>query len=430
MRRLNLFQSTMLRWRELYPYSAVHAVQVAAPLDAQGLERDIGRALDGLGLTGLVLDSRARRYAWLGGAAAVSLRVVAGGANPASVLDEEMERELNAAFPADGRFDPFRFFAVDAGASFHLGVAYDHFVAGGDSIARLLKRIVEGDGEARSAAAPASPYAPAYARLFWREKGALLAGTASLSRLAAEARRAARPRYQSPEDGYNAFVRCRIGVEERAALVRTAERWQVSLNDLLLAIVLTAFSPLALARRSSLRRTDIALASIVNIRRQLGPEAEGAFGPGLASFRVGHAVPPGIGLRDLTAAVHAQTDRVRRGKLYLQTLLAMALAGFQWRFLSRERRLRFFAKHYPVWAGVTPLNINPVWGASGDAAPPRYVRAVSTGPLAPMIIALTTCGEAIEAGISYRRTVYGRDAAEGIAAGMLDSIGQLEHRAP
>jgi hypothetical protein len=426
MRRLNLFQATMLRWRELYPYSAVHAVQVSRPLDTAGLERDIGRVLEGLGLTGLMLDSRAGRYAWLGGASRAGLRVVAGGADPGRVLDEEMERQLNTSFAADGRFDPFRFFAVDAGGSFHLGVAYDHFVAGGDSIGRLLKHIVDGGTYVRPDQTQASPYAPSYARLFWRENCALLAGIASLPRLAAECRRAARPRYQTPGDGYNAFARFRVGAKERAALVRTAASWQVTLHDLLLAIALAAFSPLAPARRSSPRRTDIALASIMNLRSQMGSEAAHAFGPCLASFRVGHAVPPGIGLRDLTAAVHAQTNRVRQGKLYLQTLLAMALAGFEWRFLSLERRLRFFAKHYPVWAGLTPLNINPLWGA-GDAEAPQYVRAVSTGPIAPMIIALTTCGETIEAGISYRRTVYSRDAAEDIAARMLHSIRGLEH---
>ena len=31
--RLNLFQTGMLRWRDLYPYNAVHVVRVDAPLD-------------------------------------------------------------------------------------------------------------------------------------------------------------------------------------------------------------------------------------------------------------------------------------------------------------------------------------------------------------------------------------------------------------
>ena len=42
--KLNLFQATMLRWRELHPYSAVHAVHVAMPLDAVRLEAAIAAA--------------------------------------------------------------------------------------------------------------------------------------------------------------------------------------------------------------------------------------------------------------------------------------------------------------------------------------------------------------------------------------------------
>src|SRR5262249_48354920 len=153
-----------------------------------------------------------------GGDAAVKLNVLAGGTDPSAARDAEIERQLNIAFDAEGRIDPFRFFAIDAGTSFHLGVAYDHFVAAGDAIVRLLKNIIDGTGEAVAAATRLNPYAPSYAHLFWREKGALLAGLANLPGLAAECRRAARPRYQSPEDGYNAFTSFRIEPPERATL--------------------------------------------------------------------------------------------------------------------------------------------------------------------------------------------------------------------
>ena len=57
--RLNLFQATMLRWRELYPYNAVHTVRVDAPLDAARLARDIDAVLAARGLAGFVARCRA-----------------------------------------------------------------------------------------------------------------------------------------------------------------------------------------------------------------------------------------------------------------------------------------------------------------------------------------------------------------------------------
>ena len=63
--------------------------------------------------------------------------------------------------------------------------------------------------------------------------------------------------------------------------------------------------------------------------------------------------------------------------------------------------------------------------AAGRAPGPDYIRAVSTGPLAPMILAFTMVGDVINVGITFRTTVFRRDAVEGIAAAMLQSIRTL-----
>ena len=61
--RLNLFQSTMLRWRALYPYNAVHLVEVGGPLQPARLELRLKTHLETAGLTGLIVDWRARKFA-------------------------------------------------------------------------------------------------------------------------------------------------------------------------------------------------------------------------------------------------------------------------------------------------------------------------------------------------------------------------------
>src|SRR6185437_10531786 len=54
--KLNLFQATMLRWRALHPYSAVHVVRVERALSPALLRRCIEKRLEAAGLSGLVLD--------------------------------------------------------------------------------------------------------------------------------------------------------------------------------------------------------------------------------------------------------------------------------------------------------------------------------------------------------------------------------------
>lgn len=424
--RLNLFQAAMLRWRDMHPYNAVHVVTLPVALDAARIETSIRRQLEALGLTGLVLDCRRASYEWTGGAAAAPLAVLPGGADPAARVHEEMERELNRAFAPDGRIDPFRFFAVDAGTAFHLGIAYDHFVAGGDSIVRLLQRVVEDYCKLPPSAAAAMRfdlYPPGYRRLFSRQTIPLVRGLSSWRALIASCRRSVRPPYPKNGDGYNGVVFARIEGAEAARLAGTARAWAMTQNDLILAIMLKTLSPLVPERRQAKRRRDLAVGSIVNLRGDFGALAADGFAPLLGSFRVAHPVPQDMSLRDLARYVAGETSGIKRRKLYLQTLLAIGLSSAQWRFLSDQERQRFHAKNYAVWAGVTPLQLNALW-PDAKTYPFRlnYVRAVATGPLSPIVVALTTLGDVIEVALSFRRAAFDRSRAERLLTEIIDCV--------
>ena len=151
------------------------------------------------------------------------------------------------------------------------------------------------------------------------------------------------------------FTRVRLSRPAVAALRETAKAWDVTVNDLLLALLLQTLSPLTEERRGKARRNELAVASIVNIRGDCGAAARGAFGQFLSSFHVTHPVPPGVSLENLARDIRRDTARVKREKLYLQTLVAMAAGGLAWRYLTPERRIRFHGKAYPVWGGISSL---------------------------------------------------------------------------
>ena len=423
--RLNLFQSMMLRWREIHPYNAVHVVAIPRPMDAAQLARDIDTYRERAGLTGLLLDAPGRRYEYRGGAAHTAVTTLAGHADPDAVVRAEMERQLNAPFPATGPIEPFRFFAVDAGARFYLGVAYDHFIAGGDSIVVLLKRITDLHMGAPSIAETQELYPPTFVRLFARHALSLAAGLPHFAGILASCRRAARPPFPGGDDPGNGLVQHTIDGANFANLARVAAAWGVTGNELLIAILLRALSPFA-AERWSGRRNQLAIGSIINVRNDYQPGPTRVFGQFLSSCRVANPVPPGMSLRDLAADVHAQLGRVRRRRLYLQMLVMIAVAGRVWRFLSPVQRARFHAKNYPLMAGITPLNVNALWREAGGSAPPRYLRAVSTGPLAPLVVAATKAGSALELGFTYRTAAFSRDDVARIAGAVQDALATLE----
>jgi hypothetical protein len=421
--RLNLFQAGMLRWRDLSPYNAVHAVRIAAPLDPARLREAIDAELAAFGLTGFALDRARARFEYRGGAPHATLETVPAAGDAAEALRAEIERQINLPFPPTGAYDPFRFFAVDMGESFHLGIAYDHFVAAGDSIigllAALVGRYLRVGADGHPAAAPDRYPAP-YRRMFLRHPGALLRGLPSIPALVASFRRAYRPRYPHGDDTQNAFAQFRVERAGFEALRRAAKTWGATVNDVLLAIILHTLSPYTEARRDAGRRNEIAVAAIVNIRGECGDDARAAFGQFLSSFLVSHPVPAGITLERLARDVHAETQRVKDRKLHLQTLLAMAIGGVMARFLSPPDRARFHGKSYPVWAGTTSLNVDALWAAAGgQLPPPEYLRAASTGPHAPLVAVMTAAGSALHVGISFRKAAFTRPEVDKIAAGIL-----------
>jgi hypothetical protein len=426
--KLNLFQQTMLRWRELHPYSAAHAVRLAVALEATRLERSIARQLAAIGATGLAPDAPRGVLLRTAETGSPTLKVLAEERDPQATLWSEFEAELNTPFARSG---PFRFFALPAGDGFYLALVYDHFVAGGDAIALLLKAIVD-DYSDTGAPKPTPPAPqrrlapPRYRRLLLRHPLHAAWALLRLPSMVGRSRRSVRPPGASGRDPYNALAYQRVGAADAEGLRRAAAAWGVTLNDLLLASLLLALAPLAPERARAQRRRELAVASIVNIRQDL-PEAADTFGPFLASFDVSHPVPAGITLRRLAQDVHAESGRIRRQRLYLQTIVAQGVAALMWPLLSPLQRERFFPKYHPVWGGVSMLNLKPLWERAGTGAdvPADYVRAISTGPACPLVLAVTVAREVLHVGVSFRRDAFPPATVATVTAAFAGAIATL-----
>jgi hypothetical protein len=425
---LNLFQRMMLRWRDLHPYNPVHVVRIPTALEVTRLKACLAERLQALGLTGLVIDRRRWRLRFEGGPATVGLAVEAAGADPLATLSQTIEREFNLPFPRTTE-DPFRFIAIDEGDAFQLVLVYDHYIASGDSMARVLTSIARAYVGAESTAAPAPTgcCSRTYRGVFLRHPRWALRAMLGLAPMAASARRAFRPHDANPNDARNAFTYVRLGPLQASALLGTAKAWGITLNELLTASLLLALAPLAAERRHEPRRTELAVASILNVRGDFGADARDALGPFLAAFRFSHAVPDGIGLRQLARDVHAIWARIKSGHLYLQSIVALAASALVWPWLSAARRSRLCAKHFPTWAGVTSLNMNSIWSADERAGAVRldYLRAVPTGPLCPLVLAVTTVHDVLHVGVAYRTAAYSRAEVDAVVAGMLRDVEAL-----
>ena len=419
--RLNLFQATMLDWRDLHPYNAVHAVRIDGTVTMERLQHAIDDTLERAGLTGLEVDRAHARYEWHGGRSHADIERIDSDGDWRHTLAAVFERHLNRPFPVDGHIDPFRFFTIDAGDAFFAGVAYDHFIAGGDSIIVLLNAIADRYAGGAPIDGALSLYPPTHRRLVLRHPLRFLSGIGRFPAMAASCRRTIRTRYRSLEDGHNAFTFFMLEPPRYIALRDAAKAWGVTLNDALLALLLLAQDAQMPDRDRTKRRSEFAVASIMNLRNAHGLDVRRTFGQFLSSFRVSHPVPPGITLRELAQDVHAATSRIKRERLYLTTLSAIAIDRMIGRFQDRQQRLGVYAKSYPVGAGISSLNVNALWRGANDSAP-FYVRGVPTGPASPLVIAVTTSGDTLCAGVSYRTTAFTAEAVARIRDDMIHRI--------
>ncbi len=401
---LNLFQATMLRWRSRHPYNATHAARVGERLDEPRLRASLAGGLEEAGLTGYVLDAARGRYEWRGGPAEVALEVGAAGGPVDEALRAAIEGSLDQAFPRDGAYSPFRFTAIPDGDGFWLVLAYDHLVAGGDSAAALLgamcARYRDGRPLRRLGRFPGR-FRRLAARHPWRAAQAV----AGLPRLAARARRARRAPGLEVRDASNRFLMASLDAPTVDGIARTAKALEATRNDVLMAALVRAVAPLKPLPKAGARRDEIGVASIVNIRSDCAGPAGTVFGQFLSSFRASYRDPAGARFDDVVRAVHAESRDVRAKRRYLRSLAAIALSGLAWRVVRDEMRDSMFGKHYPVWAGLTTLVVPGLWNAIAGAAerePAAYRRGVSTGPLAPIVVAATFTGRTLELGVSFR----------------------------
>jgi len=406
--RLNAFQQSMLGWNDLHPYNAVHVVRIPESPEVERLKTVICRILEEKGLTGLRLDRNAGTYEYCGGAPAQDIRTLSVEPGGFAGLGQEIERQLNTPFIQGERFSPFRFFIAPGLESFSLGLVYFHPIADADCILGLLREIVETYWR-RGNSGPVAPVDRHPARWGNHECLPVMAIARKLANFPVSIRnlrKSCRPIYHDTGNLDNAFSFFSLNPEVLAAMVQFAKSLGVTLNDLFLALLMKAIALLTPERTQDPRRKEISLGCIVNIRKDLGLQDRGVFGVFLGSFMVHHNVPVGVKLADVARDLRQQTLRIKQGRLYVGAAIELAIGRFMANLCSKTGRKTFYQKNYPLWGGLSNIDLNPIWPQAEEARPIDYFRAVSTGPVTPLVVSITTVARVVNIGLTYRSTVF------------------------
>lgn len=414
--KLNIFQRTMLIWNGIHPYNAVHVARVPYLLDMERLVNIIKRYLEMNSLTGLVIDRKRNRFQYNGGPADIEINVIDSQNNPITLLSEEIEEQLNRPFPDRLGMTPFRFFIIRGDGHFYLGLVYFHVISDANSIIELLKNMVNAYINKSSAftSLRLNLYPHGYGYLITRNLKHCLRWMASLPKYITYLRSSFRPEYVDINNhtiGFSCFC---IDANRFRLLLRVAKKWNVTVNDIFLALLMKSVSPFASERLAAPRRKKLSLVSIANVRENISGKSPMAFGLLLGSFSVTHSVPDGITVEQLVQDIHRQTEKIKKDKLYLYTIIEMGLALLPLSFLSPLRKSKFYPKSYPMWGGITNINLNSLWEQRDVESPIDYLRAVSTGPVAPIIFSFTSVRDVLNVGVSFRTAAFSKKDVEKI----------------
>ena len=423
--RLNIFQRTMLEWNEQHPYNSVHVVQVFAPLDSPRLVATINHTLQSRGIARLVLDPQRGAFEYRqGGAAEVEIHTITVSESPQAALTAEVARQLNTPFAHRQPFNPFRFFLAPGSDSFHLGLVFFHAVADGTAAVEVLTAIVDVYLGEPVPAPTLDLYPESRDAILFRDPGLFIRKVAAMVANIRALRRARRVAGRAEPDPATAATFFSLSVAERAGLQRAGKAWEVTVNDLFLALLLQSF-----ARQwpppSASRRTKLAVGCIVNLRNESGLDARATFGLFLGSLVVISESQPEMSLRERAQAVRQQTARTKRRRLAVATAMELRFARWVRGFYSPERQRKFYAKHYPLWGGISNLKLEALWPRPAGQERVDYFRAVSPGPVTPLVLSITTCGGGVNIGLAYRQAVFSAVQVEQIKRDFLAGVRDL-----
>jgi hypothetical protein len=416
----------MLHWNDLHPYNAVHVVRVPQALDSARLTQAINGTLEATGLTNLVLNREQGTYCYQGGPTRTEIKPVSTGGNAQAALATEIEDQLNLGFAYAGTFNPFRFFIVPEEDGFFLGVVYFHAIADAESLVHLLRRIVDAYRQTEpTAVGGLEIHPPTQGSLLRRHPSVFARKLAGLPAQIRNLRSSCRVAYRDANDGHIGFIFLSLSPDELRPLIAAAKSRNVTVNDLFLALLLKCLSPLAVRRKESSKRRKLSVGCIVNTRKDLALDSPRTFGLCLGSFVVTHEVPEDLGVVELAGEIQRQTAAIKRQQLYLGAGLELAVANRLLSFYSTARRKKLYQKHYPLWGGLTNMNLNALWAQPEGKPAVDYFRAVSTGPVTPLVLSVTTVGDRMNIGLTCRTTVFSAAAIAAIKDHFLQLVRSL-----
>lgn len=407
--KLNVFQRLTRQWDAMHPYNGAQLMRLPGLPDIDRLSRTLSSTLTDLGIG--EFEVRGRDFF-----VHRTPRISSDAFGVRTALAAAITAEINLPFALD-RAIPVRPLIVSDGDGYYAGLVYHHWAADSFSIRLLLHqwllRLLELPGQ------------KAHLRIaregFWTLFGPDRAGWHTVETFLTSAKWNARFKKvrrvdrESSEDLSTHFSLhwAEDGLIDR--LVAAARRSRVKVNDLFLAAMARVCDAVPTLRRTPWRQ-DLALGTIVDLRPYAPTHWPASFGLYLG-FTSLFVRPQEIAdTPRLLRAIRGQHDLQQTQAAAQSSMLRMTAGLVLPRLLSPKGLSEFYRKRLALSAGISNVNLNPLWPAQFYPNELKaYVRVSPVGPMMPIVFTPTTLGNSLNLGLTCRRSVVSAEDAPKLA---------------
>lgn len=411
---MNAFQRMLRGWEEVHPYNAAQVMELRKPVAVEAASAAWAATLEEMQLGRVEAKIISYRHIGINGEMErYPVRLLPSD----TCLETYLAAELNRPFDDAGE-PPFRPFLVPKpDGTCHFGLVYQHWIADSVAIRHMLRRWLE------RVFVPPQDWRPqrirhaniGYLGLLELAPGPMEPAQTVLSMIRRHLRyRKARKCKTLGQGDYPVNLIMRDVPGLIPVITAAARRKSVKVNDLFVAAAMRACDT-RIPTQFRKHRTDVAIGSIVDLR----PLARGAlddrfglflgFAEVIASPRL--LATPGRLLSDV-----ARQNQLHRQRGIWPSSVGYLLLAMATRPLVKPQKLySFFRKETPLIAGLSNVNLARTWVDNHRDLVASYRRVSPTGPLAPVVFAVTALGDDLQLSITYRDALLTRDQASDLA---------------
>lgn len=416
---LNDYQQLMHLFCEEGPYNAVHFIRLPDKLDDGKLLNSIQTIIDEIGLGKPHFDSSNT---------IVSFREKCAVPLPKReiALVEHAYQEINRPFK-DTAF-PLRFFLVKDNTSLYLSITYNHWLCDGSATSELAMTILDHYTKAKHTRLSLTPpplkdcFSPLKRFKFLRTLGIMRRNIFLFAK-------AYRPALNIKAKEVKTHLHFHLFDENTLPRLKAVSKdYEVSVNDIFIAVLARVMGRLADAKTKTLKRKpfkpkrdNILISVICDIKSYSTSPLKQYLNLFLGGYSLAFKAPHDMSIRKLLHLTRKETKRLKKKKIAVKSMLTFDFLKRQWK--KHANKFKLFHQKMPITVGISNMNLG--LSSRPHLKEADYFRFSPSSAMCPLVFSMTHFNHTLSLSIAATNNRYEAHTLSGLNEAFIQELDAL-----